>query len=139
MDDDLPPRGSETYLGDGLYASFDGWQVLLRAPREGGDHWVGLQPDVYRSLIRWVRSYALLKKHMGEPATSNYAAGRVAGLREAAHWLEDAADRLYGEQHTEQWLKGAGQYFRQLADEAEASANATNAVPPTDKLMEARG
>jgi hypothetical protein len=25
---------NETYLGDGLYASFDGWQVKLRAPRE---------------------------------------------------------------------------------------------------------
>jgi hypothetical protein len=28
----------ETYLGDGLYASFDGWQIRLRAPRENGDH-----------------------------------------------------------------------------------------------------
>jgi hypothetical protein len=26
----------ETYLGDGLFASWDGWQVKLRAPREGG-------------------------------------------------------------------------------------------------------
>jgi hypothetical protein len=33
----------ETYLGDGLYASFDGWQVRLRAPREGGDHEVFLE------------------------------------------------------------------------------------------------
>ena len=33
----------ETYLGDGLYASFDGWQVKLRAPREGGDHEVFLE------------------------------------------------------------------------------------------------
>jgi hypothetical protein len=24
----------ETYLGDGLYVSFDGWQYQLRAPRE---------------------------------------------------------------------------------------------------------
>jgi hypothetical protein len=28
----------EVYLGDGLYASFDGYQIRLRAPREGGDH-----------------------------------------------------------------------------------------------------
>jgi hypothetical protein len=28
----------ETYLGDGLYASWDGLQVRLRAPRDGGDH-----------------------------------------------------------------------------------------------------
>ncbi len=26
---------NETYLGDGLFASWDGWQVRLRAPREG--------------------------------------------------------------------------------------------------------
>jgi hypothetical protein len=32
----------EVYLGDGLYASFDGWQVRLRAPRENGDHEVFL-------------------------------------------------------------------------------------------------
>ena len=36
----------ETYLGDGLYACFDGWQFILRAPREHGDHWVGLEPSV---------------------------------------------------------------------------------------------
>ena len=28
----------ETYLGDGLFVSFDGYQVRLRAPRENGDH-----------------------------------------------------------------------------------------------------
>jgi hypothetical protein len=33
----------ETYLGDGLYASWDGWQVRLRAPREGVDHEVFLE------------------------------------------------------------------------------------------------
>ena len=33
----------ETYLGDGLYASFDGWQIKLRAPRDGGDHEVFLE------------------------------------------------------------------------------------------------
>jgi len=25
--------GDETYLGDGLYVSFDGWYVILRARR----------------------------------------------------------------------------------------------------------
>jgi len=37
---------SEEYLGDGLYASFDGFMFTLRAPRSDGDHWVGLEPDV---------------------------------------------------------------------------------------------
>jgi hypothetical protein len=43
----------ETYLGDGLYASFDGFMITLRAPREGGDHWVGLEPDVFASLVEY--------------------------------------------------------------------------------------
>jgi len=34
---------NETYLGDGLYASFDGLQVKLRAPRENGDHVVFIE------------------------------------------------------------------------------------------------
>jgi hypothetical protein len=38
---------------DGLYASFDGWQITLRAPRAGGDHWVALEPELYTNLIRF--------------------------------------------------------------------------------------
>jgi hypothetical protein len=36
----------ETYLGDGLYASWDGWQIKLRAPRYGVDHEVYLEPGL---------------------------------------------------------------------------------------------
>ena len=36
----------ETYLGDGLYASFDGDMFKLRAPRGHVDHWVALEPSV---------------------------------------------------------------------------------------------
>lgn len=45
----------ESYLGDGLYAMFDGWQVILRAPREGGDHWVALEPEVMLAMVLWLR------------------------------------------------------------------------------------
>jgi hypothetical protein len=44
----------ETYLGDGLYCSFDGYQIILRAPREGGDHYVALEPQVYEALTAFV-------------------------------------------------------------------------------------
>lgn len=44
----------ETFLGDGLYASFDGYQIILRAPRENGDHFVMLEPGVYRALQEFV-------------------------------------------------------------------------------------
>jgi hypothetical protein len=39
----MPER--ETYLGDGLYCSFDGFQFCLRAPRDGIDHVVYLEPS----------------------------------------------------------------------------------------------
>ena len=45
---------TETYLGDGMYASFDGYQVTLRAPREDGDHFVGLEPEVLRAFEQYV-------------------------------------------------------------------------------------
>lgn len=45
----------ETYLGDGLYASFDGFMWKLRAPREDGDHWVGLEPSVLREFEEFVK------------------------------------------------------------------------------------
>jgi hypothetical protein len=46
----------ETYLGDGLYASFDGRIVFLRAPRAvGGNHWVGLDPEVLMALLIYLK------------------------------------------------------------------------------------
>lgn len=44
----------ETYLGDGLYASFDGYQICLRAPREAGDHVVFLEMPVLDAFERYV-------------------------------------------------------------------------------------
>lgn len=60
---DLPEIGKETYLGDGLYVSFDGQHIVLRAPRFGTDHWVALERDVYHSLMRWVADYPVLWEH----------------------------------------------------------------------------
>jgi len=47
----------ETYLGDGLYGTFDGFAVWLRAPREGGDHTVCLEPEVLEQFL------ALMARH----------------------------------------------------------------------------
>ena len=49
----------ESYLGDGgLYATFDGWQIILRTPRDDAprrvsDHWVALEPETFEALIRF--------------------------------------------------------------------------------------
>jgi hypothetical protein len=61
---DLPECNAETYIGDGVYVSFDGWQVWLRAPREEGDHRIALEPEVYQSLHQWLRRYPRLAGHM---------------------------------------------------------------------------
>ncbi len=45
---------NETYLGDGLYASHDGFSFILRAPRDGGDHSVYLEPEVLEDFLRFV-------------------------------------------------------------------------------------
>jgi hypothetical protein len=48
---------AEEYLGDGLYASFDGFMITLRAPREHGDHWIALEPEVYAALKRFAERH----------------------------------------------------------------------------------
>lgn len=45
---------NETYLGDGLHVSYDGWQIRLRAPRENGDHVVYLEPRVLKAFQDFV-------------------------------------------------------------------------------------
>jgi len=44
----------ETYHGDGVYASFDGFMIRLRAPRAGGDHELFLEPQVLAAFERYV-------------------------------------------------------------------------------------
>lgn len=57
----------ETYLGDGLYASFDGFQIILRAPRAEGDHWVALEANVYSALTEFVASLKAVPKEPPAP------------------------------------------------------------------------
>lgn len=46
----------EEYLGDGLYASFDGYQFKLRAPRGAhGDHEVYLEPEVFDAFVAFAK------------------------------------------------------------------------------------
>jgi hypothetical protein len=47
----------ETYIGDGLYASFDGYQIKLRAPRDGGDHEVYLESSAFEELMKFAGEF----------------------------------------------------------------------------------
>ena len=73
---DLPEKDVETYLGDGLYVSFDGWHIKLRAPRIGGDHFVGMERDVYRNLLKWVAQYSVLWEHFATNRDDKHAIGK---------------------------------------------------------------
>lgn len=49
------------YIGDGVYASFDGYQVWLRTERYGGIHAVALEPECIQALdeyVKHIREYA---------------------------------------------------------------------------------
>lgn len=52
------PSGEEVYLGDGVYASCDGFQICLRAPRWSSalDHRIYLEPGVLRALMAYHES-----------------------------------------------------------------------------------
>jgi hypothetical protein len=53
--------GDETYLGGGLYVSFDGWYVILRAPRDDGkETWVAREPPVVSAFLDYVEEIKAL-------------------------------------------------------------------------------
>ena len=51
----------ETYLGDGLYASFDTYQVCLRAPRLSGDAEVFLEPAVLQAFLDYLKEKNIVR------------------------------------------------------------------------------
>ena len=40
-----------TYIGDGVYAGFDGYQFWLRTERESGWHEIALEPGVVAAFL----------------------------------------------------------------------------------------
>lgn len=42
-------------LGDGVTASFDGFQIWLRTPRENGIHEIALEASTFAELLRYQR------------------------------------------------------------------------------------
>lgn len=42
------------YIGDGVYASYDGWYVVLETEREHGIETVYLDAETYEALPRYV-------------------------------------------------------------------------------------
>jgi hypothetical protein len=58
--DDLATK--EVYVGDGLFASYYGFSLWLRAPREGGsDHFVALEPLAFEVLLEYAKKCGVWK------------------------------------------------------------------------------
>ena len=53
-DEPETPGFPASYLGDGLYASFDGFNIWLSAERDGMTHRVALEPSTWNSLQDYV-------------------------------------------------------------------------------------
>jgi hypothetical protein len=44
----------EVYLADGVYCSFDGYQIRLRAPREREDHLIYLDATTLQAFLEFL-------------------------------------------------------------------------------------
>lgn len=66
-------KDNERYLGDGLYASYDGYHIILRAPRSNGEnHEVYLDNTVVGSLINYIEDIKKVNIII-EPKNTNYS------------------------------------------------------------------
>ena len=43
----------KAYLGDGVYVHHDGYKIILTTPREDGEHYIALEPEVLEALDRY--------------------------------------------------------------------------------------
>lgn len=47
-------RIDQSYIGDGVTAVYDGNGIMLKTPRESGEHYIYLEPEVVHSLMEFV-------------------------------------------------------------------------------------
>ena len=49
-------QNPEAYLGDGVYASFDGWNIWLATRVQTPVHTICLEPEVIAALVKFMKS-----------------------------------------------------------------------------------
>ena len=54
-ENDNDAEGAETYLGDSVTASDDGYHIVLKA--NNGEHVIYLDPSVYAALVRYATAH----------------------------------------------------------------------------------
>ena len=48
----------DRYIGDGVYASFDGYHIWLKADRDGMQHLIALEAETFSALMQYQRDLA---------------------------------------------------------------------------------
>jgi hypothetical protein len=61
----MSKRPGETYLGDAVYASFDGWQICLRTG-DGNNQVIYLEPGVLNALSDFVAKIRQRTEDVGD-------------------------------------------------------------------------
>jgi hypothetical protein len=56
----------KVYIGDGLYAEYNGYCITLRTPRDDGEHFVVLEDDVMQQFLLWIDALASECPHLIE-------------------------------------------------------------------------
>jgi hypothetical protein len=59
------PRPGAEYLGDGLYASFDGFMIWVETERETGCHEIFFEQAEYHNLLSFVGKFWGITSHDG--------------------------------------------------------------------------
>lgn len=84
----------EVHLGDGVYASFSGFDIQLRSPRSDGDHVIFLELPAFQALQRFVSG-------LGSPWCVEQAVERILVMTDAeviadceAHGHDPAAEAV---------------------------------------------
>lgn len=63
------------YIGDGVYACWDGMSVLLETERDNGTHYIYLEPSHIQNLVRVVWTDRDMLNH-AEPRIAKRKAGQ---------------------------------------------------------------
>jgi hypothetical protein len=82
----------ETYLGDGLYASYDAWYITLRAPRADGDRDAALEQPAMEAFLKFAESVGAMVR-VGRQRPRRVAGGAYFPAGRAAPWDHCASSR----------------------------------------------
>jgi hypothetical protein len=99
---------NEVYIGDGLYLKYDGFAVWLRAPREGEDHIVALEPDTMANFIREVLK---IERHAKIVARVVHDCDLIERRKSEPQGYDTTAERDMDRESPEQRLSEEGYKF----------------------------